>query len=334
MITMRCMLVTAVLAIVFLTGGVGAQDTGKVWRVGVMVNGSPEVPLTQSAMRPLREGFAKLGYIEGRNLVFEWRYAHGHFERHPQLAAELVALKVDMILALGGPASAAAEKATDKIPIVFSIVTDPVALGLARTMERPGGNATGVTSLDGRQGKAQFELIREALPEVRRVTILSDAAILGADETGFAPIERDNIAAAKAVGIEPRVVKLKGPAPDLESIFREMAQPNTDAVLVLEVPVALFHQQRIAQLAALNLLPTVFPAGTTASGLFAYGTTVADTWPIMPALADKIFKGANPAEIPIEVVTRRELVVNAKLAKQLGVGIPASVLKRADKVIE
>lgn len=308
-----------------------AQPASKTAKAGVLINGSPGPTIDT-----LRMGFAKLGYIEGQGFALEPRYAQGQLNRLPALAAELVQLDVGVILALGGPASRAARNATSTIPIVFSIVTDPVVLGLAASMDRPGGNATGITSLDPEQAVRQFELIRALFPKLTRIGILSDATIPGVDSSGLAPIERANDAAARKLGMQPVIVKLSdGPSPDLAGPLDGMVKDGVEALLVLEVPIPFNNRKAVAELAAALRLPTIFPGGQSdAGGLITYGTSVADTWPRMPIIADKILKGAKTADLAVETATRRELIVNLKAARALGLTVPDEFMKRADHVIE
>ena len=308
-----------------------AQPAAKSPKVGILVNGGPG-PVVDS----LRKDFAKLGYAEGQGFTIEPRYAQGRLDRLPGLAAELVQLGVDAIMTLGGPAARAAKDATSTIPVVFSIVTDPVALGLVATMDRPGGNATGITSLDPEQAERQLELIRTLFPKLVRLGILSDTTIPGADSSGLAPIERANAAAARKVGIEPLVRKVSdGPSPDYAGTIDGMIKNGAEALLVLEVPMPLRDGKTVAELAAARRLPTIFPGGQSGTGgLIAYGTSVADTWPRMPIIVDKILKGAKPAELPVETNSRRELVVNLGTARALGLSVPDEILKRANRVIE
>jgi len=317
-------------AMLFVAGTCHAQSV-KTYRVGVMINGSSRPFLDR-----FQEDFAKLGYVGDKRVVIEGKFADGKIDHHPLLAQELVASGVDVILALGGPAARAAKNATSQIPVVFSIVTDPVALGLVASMERPGANVTGVTSLDREQATKQFELLKEVFPNLRHVAVLSDDTIPGADARGLAPIDRANDAAARAVGIEPLIIKLKGaPATDLEGAFAEMVKEQVEAVLVLETPVPFAHQKRIGELGIANRLPTMFPGGQAdAGGLITYGTSVADTWSRMSAQADKIFKGAKPAEMPVEVVTRRDLIINLATARKIGLSVSPDMLKRADRTVE
>jgi putative tryptophan/tyrosine transport system substrate-binding protein len=320
----------AALAAVLVCGLAGAQQPSRVSRVGVMINGGPG-----PAFEGIRKDFAQLGYVEGKNVAFEPRFAEGQLKRHPEFAADLVRLDVDIILAVGGVAARAAKDATPKIPIVFSIITDPMALGLATTMERPGGNATGITSLDSQQANKQFELLKEVFPKLTRVAILSDQTIPGVDATGLAPVERVNDAAARALGLRPQIIKLGSPNPDFEGAFEAIAKEDAEALLVLEVPVPFAHRKRIAELATARRLPSMFPGGhADAGGVITYGTSVADTWPRMPIIADKILKGAKPGDLPVEVISRRELIVNLMTARQIGVMVPPDVVKRATRVIE
>jgi len=317
---------------VSLLGGVArAQPAPKTLKVGILVNGGPG-PVIDA----FREDFAKLGYPEGDGFEIEPRYAQGQLNRLPALAAELVQLGADVIMTLGGPASRAAKNATSTIPIVFSIVTDPIALGLVAGMDHPGGNATGVTSLDPEQAVRQLELIRSMFPKLTRIGILSDATIPGADSSGLAPIDRANDAAARKFGMQPLIFKLPdGPSPDLAGALDSMVKDGAEALLVLEVPVPFRHRKAVAELAASRSLPTIFPGGQSdAGGVITYGTSVTDTWPRMPILVDKILKGAKPGELPVEAVARRELVVNLKAARAAGLALPDEIVKRADRVIE
>src|SRR5262245_26601388 len=244
--------------------------TGKVWRVGFMHNGAQGADF-----EGLRKGFARLGYAERQNIIFEPRFAEHQLDRHPSFAVDLVRLGVDVILTFGGPPTAAAKNATATTPIVFLLVADPVAIGVAATMERPGSNATGVTNHDPEQAKKQFGLLKELFPDMTRVAILSDADIPGADATGLAPIERANDEAARALGLKPHVFKVRGPDPELNDVFAAMETERAQAVLVLEVPIPVAHRKRVAQLAAAHRLPTIFPGSCMdAGGLITYGTSV------------------------------------------------------------
>lgn len=321
-------LFTAVYIFALTCGLSNAQHAPK--KVGVLVNGGPS-PLFNSFRKTLLSDFAELGYVEGRDVVIEPRFAEGKLERLPSLASELVNANVDVLVALGGPASVASQKATSTIPVIFSVVTDPVALKLVASMDKPGGNVTGITSLDPQQARNQFELLKEAFPGIKRVAILSDQTIPGADERGLAPIDRANELAARALGLEPQIVKIKS-AVDLKSAIAAMVNERAEALLVLEVPVPFTARKQVAELATENRLPTMFPGGQAdAGGAITYGTSVADTWRRFAAFADKIFKGTKPADLPVGVITKRELVFNLQTAQAVGVTIPPELQMRADK---
>lgn len=317
-------------ASVVTDGGGHTRHTAKVHRVGALFNRGPNL----DDIDLLRKGLAERGYVEGTNLVIEARFAEGQLDRLPGFAAELVAAGVDVIAAYGGPPTSAARKATTTIPIVAALVADPVALGFAETLQRPGGNVTGITNHDAELATLQLGLLRQVLPALTRVAFLSDADIPGADASGLAPIERANVAAAKAMHLTPQMLKLRGPAPDFGAAFDAMVAARADALVVLEVPVPFANRERIAELAAVRRLPTMFWGGAAnAGGLMAYGTSFADTYPRMPEYVDRMLKGAKPADTPFEVITRRVFVVNLTSARRLGVTIPREVLARADRVI-
>jgi putative tryptophan/tyrosine transport system substrate-binding protein len=202
-------------------------------------------------------------------------------------------------------------------------------------MQVPGRNLTGVTNLDREQAKAQMQLLKDAAPGVSRVAVLSDADIPGGDANGHAPIDRDNLQAAGSVGLTAAVIKLKGPDPDLAATFAALAKDGTDAIIALEVPVVLAHRERIARLASSNRIVSLFPGGTADAGaVLTFGTTVADTWKRMPGIADRIVKGTPAAAIPVETVTRRELVVNLKTANAIGLKLPQQLVDRADQKLD
>jgi putative tryptophan/tyrosine transport system substrate-binding protein len=307
-----------------------AQREAKVFRVGMLSNWGPG-PVFET----LKGELARLGYLEDQNVVFEARFPEGQLERLPGFAAELVGLGVDVIATYGGPPTAAARKATTTIPIVAAIVADPVAVGFAATLEHPGGNITGITSDDPSLGTRQFEILKQVLPKLARVAILSDSDIPGADASGLAPIERANAAAARAAGLTPQVLKVRGPTPEFEAAFNAMVAEKAEALVVLEVPATFVHDKRIAELATARRIPTMLWGGASASGaLVAYGTSFVDTFAGVPSAIDTILKGAKPADIPFQVITRREFVINLKTARALGLTVPAELLKRADRVIE
>ena len=329
--TKRLTLATlAALAATMAIGTAQAQPAAKVYRVGALFNRVPG-----PEFEVLKKELARLGYVEGANIVFEPRFAEGKLDRLPGFAAELVAMNVDVIYTYGGPPTNAARKATTTIPIVAALVADPVAIGAAATLARPGGNVTGVTNHDPERAKKQLAILKEVFPQLARVAFLSDADIPGADGSGFAPIERDNIAAAAAMNIRPQTLKLRGPMPDWAAAFDSIVAEKADVIVVMEVPVTILTRGAIVEQATARRIPLMFWDGAADPGiLMSYGTTIADTNPKMPLVVDKILKGAKPADTPFEVITRQEFLINQKVARELGVTIPPEVLKRADRVIE
>jgi putative ABC transport system substrate-binding protein len=308
-----------------------AQQSGKIYRVGVLLNRRNPSPETES----LRTGLTQLGYTEGTNVVYEVRAAEGQLDRLPGFAAELVSKGVDVIVTYGGPPTNAARNATKMIPIVFALVADPVGIGAAATLERPGGNLTGVTNNDPELPVRQMALLKEMIPKLARVAILTDADIPGADASGLAPIDRANAAAAHAAGLTPQVLKVRGPKPDFDAAFKAMASEGAEALVVLEVPAVFLISKTVAELAMARRIPTMLWGGQgDAGGLMSYGTSYTSTYPRVPVYVDRILKGAKPADAAIEVFSKHQLVINVKTARELGLTVPAELLKRADRVIE
>ena len=325
--TLRLSIIALSLGLLLADSPPKAQQA-KLPRVGILLLGGPG-PSSDS----LRQGFTQLGYVDGQNVITEFRFVRGQFDRAPEIAAELVRLDVDVIVAVGAIGVQAARKATSKIPIVFSAVIDPVASGYAATLERPAGNITGITSFDPQQASKQLEILKEINPKLSRVAILSDQDIPRAPD-GWNPLEKANDAAARALGLQPHWFRMKGPKPDLQEAFTAMISERAEALLILEVPITILHFNPIAALAAKNRLPTMFPGGWANDGLITYGTSILDATPQIPGYVDKILKGAEPGELPIEVITRRELIINLKTAQEIGVTIPSDLLKLADRVIQ
>lgn len=307
-----------------------AQSTPK--RIGILINGNPS-PLFEATKTTMLNDFRALGYADGA-IVIEPRFAELKLDRLPELAAELVKAKVDVIAAFGGPAAAASQKATAETPVIFAIVTDPVALKLVASMDKPGANITGLTSLDPQQAAEQMALLKTILPGMKRIAIMSDATIPGGDEQGMAPIDRANAAAARTLGLEPHVLKIKS-ATDIDPTIEAAKRDGADALLVLEVPIPFSNRKPIAEAATKHRLPAMFPGGQSdAGGVITYGTNVAHTWRQIPAIADKIFKGTKPGDIPVSVIGKRELIINQQAAQSVGITIPPQVLQRADRVIQ
>ena len=324
------------MAATLIFGAAHAQQGSKPYRVGILVNqGATVNGKPNPQVETLRAGMAQLGYVEGTNVIYEPRYPEGKLERLPGFAAELVAASVDVIVSYGGPPTNAARKATSTIPIVVALVADPVAIGVAATLARPGGNITGVTNHDTELAPQHMALLKEMLPKLARITILSDPNIPGADASGLAPIERANAAAARAAGLAPQVLKVSSPNPDLEGAFKAMASENSEAVVVLEVPSVFTIAKRVAEMGAARRMPTMVWGGQGEAGaLMSFGTSFTATYPRVPIYVDRVLKGAKPADTAFEVVSKRELVINLRTAREVGLTVPPELLKRADRVIE
>jgi ABC-type uncharacterized transport system substrate-binding protein len=304
-----------------------AQQPGKMTRVGFLGTGPAPTPATPYApLREFRQGLDELGFVDGRDVVIETRWAEGRIDQLPALAAELVGLKVDIIVGVGAVVARAAKSATTTIPVVMAVVIDPVEDGLVASLERPGGNLTGLTTFDPQEARKKLELLKEVVPGLARVAILGDQALR--DKNGHEE-------QARAMGLQPQSLKIAGASPDLHGVFQAMERARADALLVLELPATVAHRRRIGELAAQQRLPTLFAGGSSdAGGLLAYGTRVTKASRRLAAYVDRIVKGAQPADLPFEVVVRPELIVNLKTAQEIGVTIPPEVLKRAGRVIQ
>jgi putative ABC transport system substrate-binding protein len=306
-----------------------AQQTGKVYRIGYLSGGSSTLTHLIDAFR---QGLRELGWVEGQNIVIDYRFAEGRYDRLPDLAAELVRLKVDVIVASPSPPAAAAKNATGTIPIVMiGAGADPVGQGLITSLARPGGNVTGLSYSVGQEifGK-QLALLKEAVPNVRRVAVLWNPAV-----PGLAPAIKDVKVAARSLGVQIQVLEARGPD-DFDSAFAAMAKERPGALLVLVDSMFSFHGTRLARLAAKNRLPAAYTnrLPVEVGGLMSYGPSFSDLWRRAAGYVDKILKGAKPADLPVEQPTKFELVINLKTAKALGLTIPPALLARADEIIQ
>ena len=308
-----------------------AQQATKVARIGYLANNPATSPyLRETFLQGLRD----LGYVEGRNLVIEYREAEGKADRLPALAAELVALKVDVILAAGSTLTArVAKEATTTIPIVFAAVGDPVGSGLVTSLARPGGNVTGLSSFGAELVGKRLELLKQAVPGVDRVAVLWFPGALG--ERTDKDMLREAEAAARALGVRLQVVEARGPA-DFDRAFSDMTRARAGALTVLPANMFLREHRRLVDLAAKNRLPAVYTSRefVDAGGLMSYGANQPDLFRRAATYVDKILKGAKPGDLPVEQPTKFELIINLKTAKDLGLTIPQSVLARADEVIQ
>ena len=306
----------------------GAQQAGKIFRIGYLaLNRTPH--LQEAFRQELRD----LGYVEGRNLVIEDRDAERKRERLPALAAELVALKVDVIVASGTPAALAAKQATRTLPIVVTSIADPVTSGLVTSLARPGGNLTGFSVLAPELVGKCLEQLKQAIPAVSRVAVLRhpDATT---ERTDKDMLKRAEVA-AQALGVRMQVLEVRGPA-DFDRAFSEMTRARADALAVLTSSMLFGERRRLVDLAAKHRVPAVYPwtEGVEAGGLMAYGPDLTDLVRRAATYVDKILKGRKPGDLPVEQPTKFDLVINLKTAKTLGLTIPPSLLQRADRVIE
>jgi putative tryptophan/tyrosine transport system substrate-binding protein len=308
-----------------------AQQAAKIARIGYLSGSLARGPHLPEAFR---QGLRDLGYVEGRTVVIEYRDAEGKFERLPALAAELVALKVDVIVAPGAPHAFAAKQATRTIPIVCVASADPVTDGLVTSLARPGGNVTGLSISAAPEivGK-RLELLKQAVPGVTRVAVLWQPS--GQGERTAKDLLKGAEVAARALGVRLQVVEARGPA-DFDGAFSDMTRARADALTVLGNPMFVTERRRLVDLAAKHRLPAMYTSreSVDAGGLMAYGPNFADLYRRAATYVDKILKGAKPADLPVEQPTKFELVINLKTAKALGLTIPPSVLGRADEVIQ
>ena len=307
-----------------------AQQQGKVWRVGFLAMRSPTASNPVVTYGAFLQGMRELGYVEGKNLIVEWRFAEGKVERLPTLAAELVQLKVDVIVAAGVQPTSAAQKATTTIPIVMGNSIDPVGSGFVASLVRPGGNITGLSNLIGDLGPKHFEMLRSMVPKLSRVAILVNPT-----NSGHATILETVQTAAQKSSVKILSVQARNPQ-EIESAFSTMTQDNAEAVIVAND--LFFNQERrqLAELAAKNRLPSVAATRqyVEAGGLMSYGPSFAENYRRAATYVDKIFKGAKPGDLPVEQPTKFEMFINRKTAKALGLTIPQSLLISADKIIE
>ena len=303
-----------------------AQSVGRVYRIGIL----EPIPAVQNAanLDALRKGLRNLGYVEGRNLIIEYRSADGRAERFPDLAAELVRLKVDLILTRGTPAARAAKSATETIPVVMATMGDPRPI--VASFAHPGGNITGATTFSTELAAKQIELLKELVPNLSRVALVHNM------DNPAAPPEWEEIkTAAQSLGLQVELFDVRNKG-DLGHAFDLAVRHHVDALVVGADGLIQANQQMIVDLAARNKLPAAYPNRefVEAGGLIAYAVNYPDLYFRFAALVDKILKGAKPGEIPVEQPTKFELVINIKTAKMLGLTLPQSLRLRADEVIQ
>jgi putative tryptophan/tyrosine transport system substrate-binding protein len=300
-----------------------AQRPGKIPRIGYL--GDTPGPHVEA----LRQGLHDIGYLEGQNLVIEYRWAEGKGQRLPALAADLVGLPVDVIIAPGGQASRAAKHEISTIPIIMAPVGDPVGAGLVASLARPGGNMTGVSVIGVELSGKQLELFKEAVPGMSRVAVL-----LNPTNPGAAPAWRVMEGAARALELTLSPIEVRG-ADEFERAFAAIATAHADALFVFQDYLLFSHRTRLVDFAAQRRLPAMYMyrEWADAGGLLAYGASLREVYRRAVTLLDKILKGAKPGDLPVEQVTKLDLVINLKTAQALGLTIPPTLLFQADEVI-
>jgi putative ABC transport system substrate-binding protein len=310
-----------------LCSSVEAQQTGKLYRVGYLSGSFPEFSL---GIHSVKRELHNLGYIEGKNIAFEYRHAEDKPERTSMLAEELVRLKVDVIIAAGSTDTRAAKNATRTIPIVFlESVSDPVALGLVASLAHPGGNVTGFTTIATILAGKRLEVLKEAIPKVSSVAVLWNS-----QTPDNAPQWQESQRVASRLGLQVHSMNVRS-ADKYETAFAEAVKAGSAALAVTRHRLTVSYQKRIIELAAKHRLPTIYfrEDFVENGGLMSYGADEVEPFKRAAAMVDKILKGAKPAELPIEQPSKFELVINLKTAKQIGLTIPPNVLARADRVI-
>jgi putative tryptophan/tyrosine transport system substrate-binding protein len=309
-----------------------SQEAAKVARIGFLA--TTNLAANPHLREAFRQGLRDLGYVEGRNVVIEYRDAEGKLERLPALAAELVALKVDVIVAPGTPQALAAKQATRTLPIVFAVAGDPVGSGLVPSLARPGGNVTGLSSVTSDLVGKCLEQLTQAVPGVSRVAVLWQPGGFG--ERAEKDMQKAAEVAGRTLGVRLQFVEARRPA-DIDRAFSDMTRARAGALTVLGGGTMLFaERRRLVDLAAKNRLPAVYPWRdfVDAGGLMSYGANFPDLYRRAATYVDKILKGAKPGDLPVEQPTKFELVINPKTAKALGLTIPPSLLLRADEIIQ
>src|SRR5882724_1276702 len=302
-----------------------AQQTTKVPPIGYLA-----AALTSARNEAFRQGLRELGYVEGKNIVIEWRSAEGKLDRIPALAAELVRLKVDIIVTAGPSLTHAAKEATSTIPIVMTFDPDPVGSGFVASLARPGGNITGLSTLAPDISGKQLELLKETVSRLSRVAVLGNST-----RPGNAQELKEVELAAGALKVQLQYLDVLDPK-DIETAFREASKGRADAVLVVPSSVLISHRKQVVELAVKSRLPAIYSTSqyVVDGGLMSYGVNTADVDRRAATYVDKILKGAKPADLPVEQPTKFEFVINLKAAKQIGLTIPPNVLTRGDKVIK
>jgi putative ABC transport system substrate-binding protein len=304
-----------------------AQQPTKIPRIGYLI--APSLDVNSARVEALRQGLHELGYIEGKNIVIDWRSAEGKLDRLGQLVAELVRLKVDIIVSAGPTVTRLAKEATTTIPIVMAQDTDPVGNGFVASLARPGGNITGLSILAPEISGKQLELLKEIVARLSRVAVIGEST-----NPGHAQQIKEMELAAAALRVKLQTLDIRDPR-DFETAFRAARKGRADAVLVLGGPVLNSQRTRVVELAVKNRFPAIYneQGFVEAGGLMTYGASFNDLYRRAATYIDKILKGRKPAELPVEQPIKFEFIINLKAAKQIGLTIPPDVLSRADRVI-
>ena len=307
-----------------------AQQQGKVWRVGFLNLAAPD-SIGMPRLQAVRDGLHELGYIEGTNLQFDVRWAEGKFDRLPALVAELVALKVDVIVIASNVVASAALKVTKTLPIVMAVSGDPVGDGLAASLARPGGNITGLSSMAPELGAKRIQLLKEVFPKLSR----SLAVLWNSAQSGMRSRFDEANSAAPKLGIGVRSIELRS-LDEIESAFEAMSKEPPEALVLIADPFTLSQRKRIVEFAAAKRLPAIYDAAefVDVGGLMSYGPDLLSLYRRSAYYVDRIFRGAKPGDLPIEQPMQFELVINMKTAKALGIKIPQSIMLQATRVIE
>jgi putative ABC transport system substrate-binding protein len=304
-----------------------AQPPPKIFRLGLLAGGTPAT--YHSRYEAFRQGLRDHGYSEGQNIAIEYRYANGNFERLSDLAAELVGLRVDLIVAVAAPETAAAKRATNVIPIVFVAHGDPVGTGNVSSLAQPGGNITGLSQMLPELSAKRLEILKQTFPRISRIAVVWNAA-----NPAKVLDWREAQGAAQPLGVALQSHEVRSPR-DFAGAFAAMRKQRPDAFMTLDDPVTFSYRDAIVEFAAKQRLPSIYALSdfVDAGGLMVYGPNRADMYRRAAVYVDKILKGGKPADLPVEQPTKFELVINLKAAKQMGLTIPPNILARADKVI-
>jgi putative ABC transport system substrate-binding protein len=327
---MSKLLVSVALSAMLVAPGLPAQaqQPGRVPRIGFL--GATSSSANAARVEAFLQGLRDLGYVEGKNIIIEYRYAEGKAGRLSELTAELVRLNVDVIVSVGPAVTRRVKEATVTIPIVMGFDNDPVGSGFVASLARPGGNITGLSTLSPEISGKRLELLKEIIPKLSRVAALGTST-----QPGNAQMLKEAELAAGAFGVQIQHLDVQGPK-DIELVFRAASNGRAQAILVLSSPVLFSERKQVSDLAGKNRLPAIYPQSEYVEdgGLMTYGVSIPDLFRRAATYVDKILKGRKPADLPVEQPTKFEFIINLKAAKQIGLTIPPNVLARADRVIK